>query len=75
MIKYVYVIATTTHYYDLKKDLEFKISQECYSSLSMAQRFCESRENVYQIDTLHYCSEPESFNGWYQYQILELTLV
>lgn len=75
MRKHIYVITTTTHFDGDSERIEFKISQKAYDTIEKAQKFCESRENVFQIDDFNYCSEPNSFDGWYEYQILELTLV
>lgn len=71
-MKHVYVIATTSRNKD--QDLvEFNISQEAYDTLEKAQKFCESRWNVYQIDDMCYAQIEEDDTGWIRtYNILVL---
>lgn len=75
MAKNIYVIATMTHF--VNDSVEFKISQEAYTNFRAAQDFCLDRQNVYQIDDFHFCSEFDEGEcvDYVNYEILVLTLV
>ena len=75
MSKEIYVVATTSVNKE-KKITEFSISQEGYSTIEKAQKFCESRKDVYQIDDFHFEQFEEDENGWlYGYTILPITII
>jgi len=68
----VFIIATTS--INEEKDItEFAISQEGYDSLEKAQKFCQSRKDVYQIDDFDWENyEPDDFGWFYKYHILSV---